>query len=189
MTIEITSTPLVGLKRLQLQIHRDERGFFVERFQHHEFVVEGIPTRFAQLNHSFSQAGVLRGLHFQHTPPQGKLVGVIRGSVWDVVVDVRPWSQTYGHHYAEELSGDNGVMLFLSAGFAHGFCVLGDEPADLVYQTTEYYNPDGEGGIRFDDPVLDIPWPVEEPIVSARDRGLPTWREYCADQPSWGEEE
>lgn len=166
-------------------MHRDERGFFVERFQHHNYKIEGLPTRFAQENHSRSLPGVLRGLHFQHTPPQGKLVGVISGAVWDVVVDVRPWSQTFGHYYAEELSGDNGVLFWVPMGFAHGFCVLGDTPADLVYHTTEYYAPDGEGGIRFDDPVLDLPWPISNPIVSARDRALPSWRDYCANEPSW----
>ena len=188
MTIETSSTPLAGLKRIQLKIYRDERGYFIERFQHHDFVVEGLPTRFAQSNQSFSLPGVLRGLHFQHTPPQGKLVGVVHGAIWDVVVDIRPWSQTYGHYYAEELSGENGVMLFVPPGFAHVFCVLGDEPADVLYQTTEYYAPDGEGGIRYNDAVLDIPWPISSPIVSARDSALPSWRDYCANQPQWGEE-
>ncbi len=188
MPIEITDTPLAGLKRVQLEVHKDERGFFVERFQHHIFSVEGLPTRFAQINHSHSLPGVLRGLHFQHTPPQGKLVGVTGGKVWDVAVDVRPWSQTFGHYYAEELSGENGVMLFVPTGFAHGFCVMGDTPADLVYFTTEYYGPEGEGGIRFDDEVLDIPWPIQSPIVSPRDKMLPDWRHYCAYPPHWGDE-
>lgn len=188
MPIHISETPLAGLRRIQLTLYRDERGFFIERFQHHEFQAEGLPTRFAQENHSRSQPGVIRGLHFQHTPPQGKLVGVIRGTVWDVVVDVRPWSLTCGHYHAETLSGENGVMLWVPEGFAHGFCVLGEEPADLVYHTTEYYAPDGESGIRFDDPALSIPWPLENPTVSVRDLALPGWREYCANPAHWEDE-
>jgi len=187
MPIEITNTPLAGLKRIQLSVFSDERGFFVERFQHHEFAVGGLPTRFVQENHSRSLPGVLRGLHFQHTPPQGKLLGVISGAVWDVVLDVRPWSQTFGRYYAEELSGENGVMLFVPMGFAHGFCVLGEQPADIVYHTTEYYAPEGEGGVRFDDPVLDIAWPYKNAKVSKRDEGLQSWRDYCANPPHWGE--
>ena len=187
MPIEITDTPLAGLKRIQLDMHRDDRGFFVERFQHYIFAGEGLPTRFAQVNHSRSLPGVLRGLHFQHKPPQGKLMGVISGAVWDVVLDIRPWSQTFGQYYAEELSGDNGVMLFIPVGFAHGFCVIGEMPADLLYQTTEYYEPEGEGGICFNDRTLNISWPVKYPVVSQRDQNLPDWSHYCANPPHWGQ--
>lgn len=188
MAIEIFDTPLAGLKRIQLELHKDERGFFVERFQYHIFHMEGVPTRFAQVNHSRSLPKVLRGLHYQHTPPQGKLVGVISGKVWDVVVDIRPWSGTFGSHYAIELSGDNGVMLYVPPGFAHGFCVLGDEAADFLYLTTEYYTPEGESGIRFNDRELGIAWPVQNPVVSLRDRNLPGWHQYCANPAHWEEE-
>ena len=185
MSIEFTDISLAGVRRLQLEVHRDERGFFVERFQHHLFKIEGLPTRFAQENHSRSLPGVIRGLHFQHTPPQGKLVSVTSGFLWHVLVDIRPWSHSFGHYYAEELSGDNGVMFYVPIGFAHGFCVLGDQPADFLALTTEYYAPEGEGGLCFDDPDLGIPWPITKPIVSARDRGLLSWRSYCNNPPNW----
>lgn len=179
MSIEVTDTPLSGVKRIQLKMYRDDRGFFVERFQSHNYKIEGLPSQFVQENHSYSLPGVIRGLHFQHTPPQGKLVGVINGRVWDVVVDIRPWSNSFGQYYAEELSGSNGLLLYIPVGFAHGFCVLGDQPADLLYQTTEYYEPKGENGLKFDDSDLGIPWPINSPIVSERDSKLLSWREYC----------
>lgn len=183
--MQVTDTPLVGLKRVQLKLHRDDRGFFVERFHARNFANEALPAEFSQQNHSRSVPGVVRGLHFQYQPPQGKLVGVVNGRVWDVAVDVRPWSLTFGQYYAEELSADNGVMLWVPPGFAHGFCVLGGEPADMVYCTDAYYAPDGESGIRFDDAELGIKWPVENPLVSARDRALQSWAEYCARMPMW----
>jgi dTDP-4-dehydrorhamnose 3,5-epimerase len=186
--MEVSDTGLVGLKRVQLTLHRDDRGFFVERFHAHDFQMAGLPLVFSQQNHSRSKPGVLRGLHFQHTPPQGKLVGVVNGRIWDVVVDLRPWSQTFGKHHAEELSDDNGRMLWVPAGFAHGFCVLGDAPADVVYHTDAYYGPEGESGIRFDDGQLGVKWPLAEPIVSERDRNLPDWQHYCTHVPHWGEE-
>ena len=186
--MEFVHSHIEGLVEIIPRIFEDERGIFFESYHKPLFTANGVDHDFVQSNQSFSKKGVLRGLHFQHTPPQGKLVGVVHGAIWDVVVDIRPWSQTYGHYYAEELSGENGVMLFVPPGFAHVFCVLGDEPADVLYQTTEYYAPDGEGGIRYNDAVLDIPWPISSPIVSARDSALPSWRDYCANQPQWGEE-
>ncbi|NBO18286.1 MAG: dTDP-4-dehydrorhamnose 3,5-epimerase [Proteobacteria bacterium] len=183
--MEITSTDLAGLRRVRLKLHRDERGFFTERFHAKRFAEEGLPTQFAQENHSRSAPGVLRGLHFQHTPAQGKLVGVVAGRICDVVVDIRPWSQTFGKYHAEELSADNGMQLWVPAGFAHGFCVLGEEPADVVYKVDTYYGPGGEGGIRYDDPQLNIPWPLKNPILSPRDSELPDWAQYCANVPQW----
>ncbi len=112
-------------------------------------------------------------------------MGVIRGRVWDVAVDIRPGSPTFGKYHAVELSGDNGVLLWIPAGFAHGFCVLGDEPADMLYKVTALYNPAGEGGIRYDDPELNIPWPLTNPLVSERDLNLPSWRDYCSHPPTW----
>ena len=184
--MEITSTDLAGLRRVRLKLHRDERGFFTERFHAKRFAEEGLPTQFAQENHSRSAPGVLRGLHFQHTPAQGKLVGVVAGRICDVVVDIRPWSQTFGKYHAEELSADNGMQLWVPAGFAHGFCVLGDEPADMLYKVTGSYNPSGEGGIAPYDPDLGIDWPVKNPVLSKRDQGLPSWKEYCANPVQWG---
>ena len=164
----IYECPLAGLKVVQLKVHGDARGFFIERFHASSFKAAGLPTDYSQDNHSRSAPGILRGLHYQHTPPQGKLVGVIRGRVWDVAVDIRKDSKTFGQYHGVELTGDNGLLLWLPPGFAHGFCVLGDEPADMLYKVTGQYNQPGEGGIRFDDTDLNIPWPIQNPIVSER---------------------
>ena len=184
--MQVRQCNLPGLKIVQLDLYGDSRGFFVERFQETRFAAAGLPTHFVQDNHSRSAPGILRGLHYQHTPPQGKLVGVVRGRVWDVAVDIRPGSTTFGQHQAVELSGDNGLLFWIPAGFAHGFCVLGDEPADMLYKVDHPYNSAGEGGIRFDDPELNIPWPVTNPTLSGRDQNLLRWQEYCAQPSAWG---
>lgn len=183
--MKITEGRINGLKIIELAVHKDERGFFVERAHAEKFAAAGLPV-FVQDNHSQSLPGVLRGLHYQYSPAQGKLVGVTRGRVWDVAVDIRPHSPTFGQHEAIELSGDNGRLLWIPAGFAHGFCVLGDEPVDMLYKVDAYYHAAGEGGIAFDDQTLNIPWPLKSPLVSARDKALPRWREYCDNPPSWG---
>ncbi|MBV8940033.1 MAG: dTDP-4-dehydrorhamnose 3,5-epimerase [Alphaproteobacteria bacterium] len=183
--MEVLDTPLPDLKQIRLKVINDTRGFFVERFHEQKFAALGLPTHFAQDNHSHSHPRVLRGLHAQHTPPQGKLVGVLHGRIWDVAVDVRPHSVTFGQHYAAELSAENGLLLWIPPGFAHGFCVLGETPADMLYKVTAPYQPGGEAGIRFDDPALAIPWPVVDPILSDRDRALPGWEEYRANPPAW----
>lgn len=172
--------PLEGLVQIELVVHGDARGFFVERFQAEEFALAGLPTHFVQDNHSRSAPGVLRGLHYQNNPAQGKLVGVIRGRIWDVAVDLRPESPTFGQHAAVELSDLNGRLLWIPRGFAHGFCVLGDEPADLLYKVDARYNAAGEGGILWSDTDLAIPWTLDEPVISARDRLLPTFAEFRA---------
>jgi len=183
--MQIQPCPIEGLKLIQLNVLGDERGFFVERFQDKRFAEAGLPSSFVQDNHSRSAPGILRGLHYQHNPSQGKLVGVIRGSVWDVAVDIRPDSPTFGKHHAVELSGNNGLLFWIPAGFAHGFCVIGDEPADMFYKVDGYYDQDAEGGIRYDDPELNIPWPTKEPLISERDKGLGSWQDYCANAPKW----
>ena len=121
---------------------------------------------------------MVRGLHYQHTPAQGKLVGVTCGRIFDVVLDVRLDSTTYGQTHTTELSDMNGRLLWVPCGFAHGFCVLGDTPADLLYKVDAPYNPDGEDGILWNDPKLAIAWPAERPIVSARDQAMPTFAEH-----------
>lgn len=176
--MQAITCPIDGLLLIELKIHGDSRGFFVERFNASKFEEFGIPTDFVQDNYSRSAPGVLRGLHYQHSPSQGKLVGVTRGRVWDVAVDIRKGSPTFGDYYGVELSEDNGLLFWIPPGFAHGFCVLGDEPADMLYKVTGQYNPEGEGGIRHDDPELDIPWPLQEPTLSARDTTLPSFLEY-----------
>jgi dTDP-4-dehydrorhamnose 3,5-epimerase len=176
--MKVTRLEIGGLRLIELDVHGDERGFFVERFNLERFRAEGLPVDFVQDNHSRSRPGVVRGLHYQHTPTQGKLVGVTRGRIFDVAVDIRPDSPTYGQTASGELSDMNGRLLWVPHGFAHGFCVLGDTPADLLYKVNAPYSPDGEGGILWNDPELAIAWPVENPIVSARDQTMPTFAEH-----------
>ena len=180
-----TDGPLEGLKIIQLNVHGDARGFFVERFHAQKMAECGLDMDFLQDNHSRSAPGILRGLHYQYDPPQGKLVGVTHGRVWDVAVDVRPSSPTFGQHHALELSDTNGLLFWIPAGFAHGFCVLGDEPADMLYKVSGLYNPAGEGGIRYDDPELKVPWPIEHPQISQRDEGLMSFADYKQSPPGW----
>ena len=184
--MKITPLELGGLQLVELDIHGDARGFFVERF-HAELFRPFISTQFVQDNHSRSAPGVLRGLHFQYSPPQGKLVGVVHGAIFDVAVDVRPESPTFGRSYGLELSDMNGRLLWVPPGFAHGFCVIGDEPADVLYKVDAAYAPTGEGGIRWNDPDLAVKWPVEDPTVSARDMVLPTFADYQAAPPAWSQ--
>lgn len=182
---QVTPLPFAGLLLIENAIHGDARGFFTERFHLERFFEHGVTTTFVQDNHSRSSPRVLRGLHYQVAPAQGKLLGVVRGRVWDVVVDIRPGSQTFGGHAAVELSDMNGRLLWVPAGFAHGFCVLGDEPADLLYKVNAPYEPKTEGGIHWNDPQLGIQWPITSPAVSARDAGLSSFAEYAANPPSW----
>jgi dTDP-4-dehydrorhamnose 3,5-epimerase len=183
--MKVIDCPIDGLKVVQLNVHGDARGFFVERFHVKRFAEAGLPHIFLQDNHSRSAPGILRGLHYQHAPPQGKLVGVTCGRVWDVAVDIQPNSPTFGQHHAVELNGENGLLFWIPAGFAHGFCVLGDEPADMLYKVTSVYNGVGEGGIRFDDPALAIKWPIQNPIISERDKTLQSFAEYRKSAPEW----
>lgn len=183
--MDVEDLALGGLRLVRLDLHGDERGFFVERFNLEGFREHRLPTSFTQLNHSRSAPGVVRGLHYQFSPPQGKLVGVTRGRIWDVAVDLRPDSPTFGRHQAVELSDLNACLLWVPAGFGHGFCVLDDGPADLVYLVDAPYNPDGEGGIAWDDPELAVPWPTPAPTLSARDRSLQRFADYRRDPPPW----
>lgn len=177
--------PLEELKVIDLNLHGDARGFFVERYSRQKFAEAGLPTDFVQDNHSRSAPGVLRGLHYQANPAQGKLVGVTRGAVWDVAVDIRPDSATYGRWHAVELTGENGRLFWVPGGFAHGFCVLGDEPVDMLYKVTGLYNKASEGGIRYDDPDLAIDWPLKNPMISDRDKQLISFSEYKQEPPIW----
>jgi dTDP-4-dehydrorhamnose 3,5-epimerase len=183
--MELIAEPLPDLKVIQLKLHGDERGFFVERYHREKLASVGIAEDFVQDNHSRSSAGILRGLHYQANPAQGKLVGVTRGRVWDVAVDIRPNSPTFGQYHGVELSGENGVLFWIPAGFAHGFCVLGDAPADMLYKVSGLYNASGEGGIKFDDAELGIKWPINNPTISARDQGLQSFAAYKNNPPKW----
>ncbi len=177
-------TRLSGLVLLAPQVHGDERGFFVETYSAAAWAAAGIPEpgEFVQDNHSRSRRGTVRGLHFQTHPGQGKLVRCARGSVIDVVVDLRRGSPTFGQWESVELDDVNGYQLWIPIGFAHGFCVT-SEVADFVYKTTAYYDAATESGIRFDDPEVGVVWPDVELLYSERDRTAPLLSEVAADLP------
>lgn len=177
--MNIVPLALEGLLLLQARIHTDSRGFFMERYHRKNLEEFGIPTTFAQDNHSRSMPKVLRGLHYQAN--QGKFIGIVRGHIFDVCVDIRPSSPTFGKHIGVEISAENGNLLWVPPGFAHGFCVLGNEPADLWYKVSDFYDPKAEGGILWNDPALGIRWPIQEPLLSDRDRALPTLAQYRAN--------
>jgi dTDP-4-dehydrorhamnose 3,5-epimerase len=183
--MKLIAEPMQGLKVIQLQVHGDARGFFVERFHQQKLADIGITDSFVQDNHSRSAPNILRGLHYQDSPPQGKLVGVTRGRVWDVAVDIRPNSPTYGQYHGVELSDQNGVIFWIPAGFAHGFCVLGDEPADMLYKCSGLYNAQGEGGISYDDPDFGIAWPIKNALISERDKNLISFADYKKKPANW----
>ena len=155
----------------------DSRGFFMETYQFETFAANGITPRFVQDNHSRSARGVLRGLHYQKEPvAQGKLLKVVIGEIFDVAVDIRRGSPTFGQWVGEILSAENGRLLYVPPGFAHGFCVL-SETADLIYKTSDYYQPASEKGIIWNDPEIGIAWPLTHPLLSARDQALPALAE------------
>ncbi|MCM2278959.1 MAG: dTDP-4-dehydrorhamnose 3,5-epimerase [Oligoflexia bacterium] len=183
--MKVTSFDISGLRLVETRVFGDSRGFFMERYNEAAFRAHDLPTNFVQDNHSRSAPGILRGLHYQSAPAQGKLVGVVRGRIWDVAVDIRADSPTYGKHVGVELTAESGRFLWIPPGFAHGFCVLGDEPADLLYKTTALYSPTGEGGIHWADPSLSIPWPIRNPLLSARDISLPTFEQYRENPVAW----
>lgn len=161
------------------RVFQDERGFLLETYKQSEFTANGIDLPFVQGNHSVSRAGVVRGLHYQLPPyAQGKLVRVVQGKIWDVAVDIRKGSPTFGQWLGVELSGENLQMFWIPPGFAHGFIALTDD-AHLIYQCTGEYNKDSEGGIRWDDPELAIQWPDAgvAPVVSDKDVQLPDFRQ------------
>jgi len=171
--VEVMATALPGVLLIRPRVFGDERGFFLETFSAERYrQAAGIEQPFVQDNHSRSQRGVLRGLHFQRTRPQGKLVGVARGSVFDVAVDIDPASPTCGRHVGVELSDANHLQLWIPPGYAHGFCVL-SEVADFVYKCTDYYRPEDEGGLAWNCPHLGIPWPIDVPLLSAKDQCYP----------------
>ncbi|WP_448374698.1 dTDP-4-dehydrorhamnose 3,5-epimerase [Fervidobacterium sp.] len=180
----IIETPIKGLILIKPKVFADERGFFLESWNEKEFQEVGIQAKFVQDNHSRSVKGVLRGLHFQYNYPQAKLVRVVRGKVFDVAVDLREGSPTFGKWFGVELSDENLRMLYIPEGFAHGFLVL-SEYADFVYKVTDYYHPEDDYGIIWNDPDISISWPLEEygikePILSKKDSQHPTLREWLS---------
>ena len=159
------------------EVFPDERGFFMETYKYSDFSAFSIKERFVQDNYSCSRKGVLRGLHYQRHPrAQGKLVQVVSGKIFDVAVDIRRDSPTYGKWVGLVLSAENKQMLYIPRGFAHGFCVLSEE-ARVIYKVTEEYSPQHDTGIIWNDPEIGIRWPVKEPIISIRDTALPLLKE------------
>lgn len=173
MPFTFEQTPIDGLLIVRPRIFPDDRGFFMESYKASEFAAAGIHEVFVQDNHSRSKRGVLRGLHFQRAPhAQAKLVRVTSGLVWDVAVDMRADSATYGRWFGLELSAENHTMLYLPRGFAHGFVALSDV-AELLYKCgTEYHN-ESDGGVRWNDPDLAITWPLDDVLLSGKDAALP----------------
>jgi dTDP-4-dehydrorhamnose 3,5-epimerase len=166
--MKVTPTTLPDVLLVEPKVFGDTRGYFFESYNARRYAEAGIAATFVQDNVSLSQRGVLRGLHFQHPYGQGKLVGVLKGEVFDVAVDVRRGSPTFGRWVGECLSAENMRQLYLPPGFAHGFLVTSDE-ALFAYKCTEYYRPEAERSIRWDDARIGIDWPVEGPVVSAKD--------------------
>jgi dTDP-4-dehydrorhamnose 3,5-epimerase len=176
-------TKLAGLVLLAPAVHGDERGFFMETWREDDWRSHGVPSAFVQDNHSRSRRGTVRGIHFQTHPGQGKLVRCARGSVLDVVVDLRRGSSTFGEWESFVLDDVHGHQLWIPIGFGHGFCVL-SETADFVYKCTNYYDAETESGIRFDDPEVGIKWPDDiELLYSQRDRFAPRLAEVADELP------
>ena len=172
--IKVTPCEIEGLYVIEPTVFPDERGYFVETYNQNDFREAGLDMVFVQDNQSMSVRGVLRGLHFQKQYPQGKLVRVVKGTVFDVAVDLRAGSDTYGKWYGVELSEENKKQFYIPEGFAHGFFVL-SETAEFCYKCTDFYYPEDEGGVRFDDPAIGIEWPLipgVEPILSPKDKLL-----------------
>ena len=171
--MNVVETQLPGVLIIEPKVFGDHRGFFKETFQIERYQEAGIDLSFVQDNHSRSQRGVLRGLHWQKTRPQGKLVSCAMVDVFDVTVDVNTSSKTFGTYVGVELSAENHRQLWIPPGYAHGFCVL-SETADFQYKCTDLYIPEDEGGLIWNDPELGIQWPIESPSLSEKDLALPT---------------
>jgi len=171
--MKVVNTPLEGCLIIEPDVFGDDRGFFLETYQSDRYKKDaGIDFNFVQDNHSRSSFGILRGLHFQKTKPQGKLVRVVTGEVFDVVVDIRKKSKTFGKWIGITINDSNKKQLWVPPGFAHGFQVL-SEYADFEYKCTDYYDPDDEGIIHWNDPTLNISWPINDPVVSKKDSQAP----------------
>jgi dTDP-4-dehydrorhamnose 3,5-epimerase len=173
MPFIFTPLEIPGVSLVEAKKFGDDRGFFMETYKHSDFANAGIREHFVQDNLSRSVRGVLRGLHYQKNPhAQGKLVRCLQGRIFDAAVDIRIGSATYGRWVGAELSGDNDLMLYVPAGFAHGFLVL-SETAEVMYKCTEEYAPEDDRGILWNDPEVNIAWPVTEPVLSGKDRTHP----------------
>jgi len=168
----VEKTPLEGLLLIKPNVHEDKRGYFYENYRDEIFEANGLPTNFRQDNQTKSVKGTLRGLHYQLKYPQGKLVRVSLGMVYDVAVDIRKTSPTFSQYFGVTLTDQDHLQMYIPPGFAHGFCVLSDQ-AIFQYKCTEIYHPEDEVGIRWDDPHISINWSITDPVISDRDLGLP----------------
>jgi len=173
------TTSIQGLLIIEPDIFQDERGWFFESFQEDKYRDLGILHPFAQDNHSYSSQNTLRGLHFQRSPGQAKLVRCTRGKIWDVAVDIRSGSPTLGQWFGVELSEENKKQFYIPVGFAHGFCVLSEE-AEAQYKCSSVYNSETEDGIAWDDPDIGIQWPIANPILSERDKTNQSLQDYLS---------
>ena len=171
--MRILNTDLPGVLLIEPDVFRDPRGHFLETFHERKYREAGIPHPFVQDNQSRSNRGTLRGLHAQLQRPQGKLIRALQGEIFDVAVDIRPGSPTFGKWTGAKLSGDDFRQMFIPPGFAHGFCVL-SETADVAYKCTDFYDRADEIGLRWNDPTVGIAWPIRDPLLSEKDAALPT---------------
>ena len=174
--MNINKAPLDGVLTVEPKVFSDQRGIFYEVYSAEKYEEHGIPAHFVQDNHSISVKGVFRGLHSQINPGQAKLVRVTRGEVFDVVLDIRKNSPTYGKWWSLYLSEKNMLQLYVPLGFAHGFCVV-SESVEFLYKCSDYYSPENERGIMWNDPDLAIDWPIENPIISEKDNMYPRFSE------------
>ena len=179
--MKVIETRLPGVLIIEPKVFGDHRGFFVETFQTERYREIGITLPFVQDNHSRSEKGVLRGMHFQRSRPQGKLVSVSRGAVFDVAVDIDPESPTCGQYVGIELTDENHRQLWVPPGYAHGFCVLSDV-ADFQYKCTDFYFPEDEGGLVWNDKDVGISWPIDAPRLSSKDKANPTLSQLLGDK-------
>jgi dTDP-4-dehydrorhamnose 3,5-epimerase len=177
--MRVLPTELPDVLLVEPDVFRDARGWFLETFHERKYREAGIAYSFVQDNQSRSTRGTLRGLHAQLRRPQGKLVRAVSGEIFDVAVDIRPGSSTFGKWTAATLSAENFRQMFVPPGFAHGFCVLSDS-AEIIYKCTDFYDPKDEIGLRWNDPAVGIAWPVNDPLLSAKDAALPTLAELRA---------
>jgi dTDP-4-dehydrorhamnose 3,5-epimerase len=182
--VRVVPTSIPGVVIVEPDIHADGRGFFLETYHADRYAQQGITGPFVQDNHSRSAAGTLRGLHLQLRHPQAKLIRVIEGEIFDVAVDVRRGSPTFGNWVGVVLSAESFRQMFIPAGFAHGFAVVGGG-AQVEYKTTDFYDPGGEIGVAWNDPTLAIAWPLSTPTLSARDARNPTLAELTDSLPSY----
>lgn len=165
-------TSLPGVLIVEPTVYGDERGFFMESYNRATFESLGLPGTFVQDNHSRSTRGVLRGLHYQYPQWQGKLIRAIHGEIFDVAVDIRRSSPTFGQWYGAVLSSENRLQMYVPQGFAHGFCVL-SEAAEIIYKCTALYKPSDDAGLRWNDPAIGIEWPIDDPVLSEKDQVAP----------------